>query len=203
MTINPRYGLVPLFLLTSWSCSTSIPVSRHWDFLGNPAAQNVSALAIDELNNGNLYAGLENGEVFQSTDLGAGWRKLSVIRRGISIRKLVQNPDSSGTLYATTAEGVFSSSNQGRFWTLLPVAFHGSSSVGFLTFTIDPWNAKIMYAGSQANGIFGQATRDEHGNPPTVRPIQACPEPMYIPFASTCRDPTSSMPQPARAHEIN
>ncbi|HEY2932877.1 MAG TPA: hypothetical protein VGK99_14130 [Acidobacteriota bacterium] len=76
----------------------------------------VMALAIDPLNSGTLYAGVEDRGIFKSTDGGTNWHLLfsDLHRAAVAI-----DPQNPSTLYAGTDNGIFKSTDGGESWVSL------------------------------------------------------------------------------------
>src|SRR5437867_807245 len=60
-------------------------------------------LAVDPSQRGTIYAGTGRGGIFESTDAGKSWRRLTRSRRPRRIRALVA--DGTGRIYASDADG--------------------------------------------------------------------------------------------------
>ncbi|MDH3251743.1 MAG: YCF48-related protein, partial [Ignavibacteria bacterium] len=99
-----------------------------------------------------LIAGLTTGELFQSSDAGATWLSLSLIRPITPVERIVQHPDDPTKLYAATASGLKMSPDNGLTWTTVDLqATPDPAHVQVLA--IDPYNASLMYAGLRASGL--------------------------------------------------
>ncbi|HJQ82437.1 MAG TPA: hypothetical protein VKA21_00060, partial [Candidatus Binatia bacterium] len=61
------------------------------------------ALAVDPGHPGTVYAGTGRGGIFESTDAGQSWRRLTRSRRPARIRALAV--DGTGTAWASDADG--------------------------------------------------------------------------------------------------
>ncbi|HET6272803.1 MAG TPA: hypothetical protein VFG32_07480 [Bacteroidota bacterium] len=126
------------------------PEIMTWEPTGGPQAQELSSILVDEEQPSQLYAGLTSGAVYLSTNRGASWKAISVVRSATPIYRLVQHPADPNRLYAATGVGVFVSSDRGRAWNLMPVAGERAC----LSFTIEPFNTSTMYAGVSGLGVL-------------------------------------------------
>jgi photosystem II stability/assembly factor-like uncharacterized protein len=78
-------------------------------------------LAVDPSRPGTVYAGSGRGGIFQSTDAGNTWRRVTRARRPERIYGLVV--DGAGTVFAADSDGsVMKSTDSGASWTLANVA---------------------------------------------------------------------------------
>lgn len=109
----------------------------------------VGTLAIDPLHPSTLYAGTSTGfrgtetskvGVFKSVDGGATWKPAVL---GLDVLKIVIHPRLSQTIFATTAEGLYQSTNGGGKWRLLSKGLPRGSFP--FAFTIDPTSPHRMF----------------------------------------------------------
>jgi len=139
--------LVPCAVL--FGCA-SAPEIMTWEPTGGPQAQEVSTILVDEEQPSQLYAGLTTGAVYLSTNHGASWKAISVVRGATPIHRLVQHPADPNRLYAATGTGLFVSSDRGRAWNSIPVADERAC----LSLAIEPFNTSTMYAGISGLGVL-------------------------------------------------
>lgn len=154
--------LTPASCLLLFACS-SAPQLARWEFTGGPYAQNISTVFVDEHDPSHLLAGLTSGEVYSSVNEGLTWTKLSTIHTGASISRFIQHPDDVRRLFATTDSGLFVSTNTGIGWArmVIDLSFGAASR----SLAIDPYNAKVMYAGVSNHGIFKTADAGQSWRP--------------------------------------
>ncbi len=146
MTPIRIFPLLTLPLLAG--CAGSLPITKTWAPLGALPGQETSTLLADDTRPNNVYAGLENGEFYRSTDQGRSWARVAAPAQGARINRLLQSPDTGATMYAATAAGLFASENRGTSWSNL-----GSARTCYLALAIDPWNPRAMYAGTRGHGL--------------------------------------------------
>lgn len=95
-----------------------------------------------------LYMGTEFSGVLKSNDQGASWAFANTGISGdgasISTQALVQDPTTPATLYVSTSDGTFKTTDGGASWSALPIGT-SISIVGSLA--IDPENTQTLYAG--------------------------------------------------------
>jgi photosystem II stability/assembly factor-like uncharacterized protein len=124
-----------------------------WQDTGGPYAQDVTAILIDERSPGLVFAGHTTGNVSRSTDEGRSWEALSTIPAHPSILSLIHHPDLGQQMYAGTSLGAFVTTDGGKTWRPMPVD-PGSPAAPCPVLTIDPFNARQMYAGLSGRGLF-------------------------------------------------
>ncbi len=113
----------------------------------------VFALAIDPKTPTTVYAGTDSG-VYKSMDAGATWSHLSggIPTSGVSVRRIVIDPQMPSTLYAATlSAGVYKSTDGGATWSALNT---GLTDNVVYALALDPWTGRTLYAGTYANGVF-------------------------------------------------
>ncbi|RIK75880.1 hypothetical protein DCC62_12435 [candidate division KSB1 bacterium] len=100
-----------MFLLVSHS----LYAQDFWEQTNGPTGGTVNALAINS--NGDIFAGIQDGGVYRSTDNGDNWTQInSGLPTSISVLSLVIN--SRGDIFAgTNGSGVFRSTDNGNTWT--------------------------------------------------------------------------------------
>ncbi len=138
-----------LFLL---GCGGSGPALR-WEPTGGPTAQNVSAMLADEKVPGSIFAGLLNGDIYLSPDLGKTWTMLHRAPQRKRINKLVQHPEEGGRFYAASEGGLFMSTNRGKEWTQVRVEPGAQEQSPCRTLAIDPWKPSTLFAGLAGKGL--------------------------------------------------
>ena len=73
-----------------------------------------------------------------------------------TIGSLAAEPRNSNSLYATSANSIWHSSDAGSTWTLL---YSFASSIRVLCAAVDPTNSNILYAGTDSRGVFKSIDR--------------------------------------------
>ena len=144
----------PLQILAAASlcgCRASGPAVLLWEETGGPYARNISTVLSDNRIAGTLYASPGKGEIAVSTTEGRSWGHLSAIPGAPEIRQLLQDPETPNRLFAATVTGAFVSPDRGRSWTPLHV---GPAGTGIWILAIDPWSPAVIYAGTEAKGLY-------------------------------------------------
>ena len=107
----------------------------------------VKTLAIDPLNQANLYAGTELNGIFKSNDGGATWSATNSGLTNLRTRTLAIDSSNPAKLYVgTDSSGVFRSSDSGSSWI---AANAGLTSLVVQALAIDPSNPDKLYAGTR------------------------------------------------------
>jgi photosystem II stability/assembly factor-like uncharacterized protein len=135
-------------------CGGTSPLSSGWDYTGGPYAQDITAVLAPSRMPVNVFAGTSTGDLFETSDAGKTWSRLSSISPGAALFELAEDPEVGGRLYAATATGVFVSSDAGKAWTRMPVGGQGTTTLPCRTLAIDPWKPAVLYAGTAGRGIF-------------------------------------------------
>jgi photosystem II stability/assembly factor-like uncharacterized protein len=86
---------------------------------------------IDFSNNNNIYATIQYGSLFRSTNGGASWTAISTPASGAWVTPFLQSPTVANTIYAGT-DKVYKSSNQGTTWTAISPALAGAAPLTIL-----------------------------------------------------------------------
>lgn len=154
-------GSKRLYVATETGLFTSDDKGHRWDRLRVAPLTNgdVLALAIHPLHEGHLFVGGRGG-LWKSLDGGGSWRPLSTPAGTRSaIRSIAVAPTVPETIYISTdQEGVFRSPDGGRVWSPasqgLPEVLAGGRVAPIRSFTIDPTNASIAYAGTELHGLY-------------------------------------------------
>lgn len=103
----------------------------------------VTALCVDS--SGTIWAGSDQGAIICSTDDGATWTKKNIVN-GAYVNALTSSP--TGTTFAATAQGLFSTTDAGTTWTALTIS------------VIAPYHALVsnssgqVFVATQSNGVF-------------------------------------------------
>jgi photosystem II stability/assembly factor-like uncharacterized protein len=111
-----------------------------------PANAGIASLAVDASLSDVLYAGTNQGDLFQSIDAGRTWQKIfeveSTFGQQVLINQIVIDPVDDRIVYVATSRGVFRSPDRGSLW----------QATGLTTdvrcLAIDPKDPRILYAGA-------------------------------------------------------
>jgi len=126
---------------TSWSPLTT----------GLPSMGNVNVMAIDGASNMTLYAGLDSGAVYRSTDGGASWSSTTTFTTAAVIA-LAAHPTAAGILLAgTQSAGVYRSTDGGTTWSAIN---GGLESLQINALAFDRANPTQVYAGTLNAGVY-------------------------------------------------
>lgn len=101
---------------------------------------------IDWSNVNNIYASIQNGGLYRSTNGGATFTGISTPSSGAWVTPWTQDPITANTIYAGT-DKVYKSTNQGTTWTPISGSLAGISQ--FAVLQVAPSNPKVIYAGGQ------------------------------------------------------
>jgi len=153
-----RFG--SLLLATGWlsGCSGTGALLTQWEYTGGPVAQNISTVFVPASATQTIFAGLETGELFKSSNGGATWRRVGTVCEGAAVYELLADPDTATILYAATSGGAFRSVDGGTHWSEIILA-GTSAGLGCRAVAIDPWSPQNMYFGSIGKGIFRSTDR--------------------------------------------
>jgi len=145
-------GIAVLTTMVLAGCGPSTPALK-WEPTGGPKAQNVSALTADEKVPGSIFAGLSNGDVYVSPDLGKHWTMLHRSPQRKRIYRLVQHPEEKERFFAASEGGLFVSTDRGREWSQVRVESGAQEQSPCRTLAIDPWKPSTLYAGLAGKGL--------------------------------------------------
>jgi len=114
----------------------------------NSGITNYQILSLGTNSNGNIFAGTSGGGAFRSTDNGGNWAQINqgLAGEALFIFSLVIN--SSGDIFAGTADGVFRSTDSGNNWIQIN---QGLTNTGALSLAIN-LNGDV-FAGT-LDGVF-------------------------------------------------
>ena len=99
---------------------------------------------IDRTNALVMYAGIQYGGFYRSTDGGASFTGVSTPSSGAWVAPWLQDPLTANTIYAGT-DKVYKSTNQGTTWTAISPVLAGVGPMTVLD--VAPSNPKFIYAG--------------------------------------------------------
>ncbi len=100
---------------------------------------------IDWNNSNNIYASVQNGDLYRSTNGGASFTGISTPSSGAWVTPWLQDPVTTNTIYAGTNK-VYKSTNQGTTWNAISGTLAGIGS--FIVLKVAPSNQQYIYAGS-------------------------------------------------------
>ena len=109
----------------------------------------ILALAIDPLTPTTLYAAMDGGGLFKTTDGGASWNATGLTN--ISVLALAIDPLTPTTLYAGVYGGPVKSADGGASWSAT-----GLTAIDVYSVAIDPLTPTTLYAGT--NGAVHKST---------------------------------------------
>lgn len=165
-------ALLLLLVVVLPAAASAATVPGRWRQLG-PAERGygeVLTLAADATRPERVFAGLSGGGVARSGDGGRTWRTFSEGLASSRIQLLAVHPVLGRLVYAADGQYLYRSVNDGRTWTLLPLA-----AVSVLA--LDPSDPDVVWAG-RPGGLFRSADRGDswqrvRGNLPASHGVQA------------------------------
>jgi len=91
---------------------------KTWQFINAGLSDKaVTTLATGGLKKSMVFAGTQNGRVFQSANGGADWKKSATVLND-RVTGILVNSRNSNDVYATTLSGIYKSTNGGTTWVL-------------------------------------------------------------------------------------
>ncbi len=125
--------------------------SQNWQ----PVQQSIGhplVLLQDSMDQGKIFAGVEAGKIYTTTDGGQNWQNLS---NGLSantpIVALAETPNDA-YLYASGAGGVFMSSDNGLSWKAISTGLPKYDVVD--TLALGDASGSVIYAGTTNSGVY-------------------------------------------------
>ena len=109
---------------------------------------------IDWNNAGNIYASIQNGKLYRSTDGGANFVGINTPCGGNWVTPLQQDPIRATTIYAATCK-VWKSTDQGTAWTDISETL--ADIITFVSLKVAPSDPNYIYAGS-GNKLYRTTT---------------------------------------------
>lgn len=100
---------------------------------------------IDWSNSNVIYAGIQFGGFYRSTNGGASFSSISTPAAGAWLAPWCQDPSAAKTIYAST-DKVYKSTDQGTTWAAISVALAGIGQ--FTVLKVAPSNTQVIFAGS-------------------------------------------------------
>ncbi len=86
---------------------------------------------IDFSNNNNVYAAIQYGSLYRSTNGGSTWTSINTPAGGAWVSPFLQSPTVANTIYAGT-DKAYRSTNQGTAWTAISAALGGVAQLTIL-----------------------------------------------------------------------
>lgn len=130
-----------------------VPATDKWTFPPPPFLAHVKNIAFRSDEPDTVYASVEQGGVFRSSDVGESWIELAsysspgdIAYR--DIHQLLIHPDTPDLVYMTSGEGFHRSSDGGENWDHLIRRGHRLSYPDFIRF--DPRDPEIIYLAGAA-----------------------------------------------------
>jgi len=134
------------------SLSAAMPLAAaagHWSALG-PEGGSPRVLAFAPADPRRVYAGLDGGGVFLSTDGGRSWTAPRGGIAGQSVSAIAVDPENPAVAFAGTTNGVWKTATGGEAWQAFPDHLAGRS---VLDLAIDPSRRQTVYAAT-TSGVF-------------------------------------------------
>lgn len=113
-----------------------------------PTQANVYCLGVSPSNTNIIYAGMETGGIFKSTDKGLSWLPVSYDYAIGSIQDIKVDPNNSDIVYISRGAEVYKTTDGGTIWSLI----HTATDV-VEQFWINTANTNIIFAATK-NGLY-------------------------------------------------
>jgi len=114
---EPAHLYVSTDLGKSWRelpALLDVPSVKDWTFPAPPHAAHVKNIMFDTQDPNTIYAGVEVGGAFKSTDAGKTWQELSGYYE--DVHRLMLVPTRPQDVYMATGRGIYHSSDKGNSW---------------------------------------------------------------------------------------
>ena len=150
LTVAPTGTFAPILVstvvdtVTASPTVTAIPtaIPLKWTRLNSGQflpRMNVTAIVVDPADPGVIYVGTENAGIYKSIDGGISWQPSHAGLERANVGNLVIDPQNSNTLYVSSANGIYKTTDGARSWDLLyPVEYSHS-------LTMDSQNHEHLY----------------------------------------------------------
>lgn len=130
---------------TELSSLTTVPGADTWDFPAPPHDAHLKVITIHPGNPDTIFACIEQGGLFRSTDAGETWDNLNV--PDPDIHRLLIPESNTGRYFVPTGTGIFRSNDYGASWSNIT---RGAGStlarIGYPDLmTINPNNERLMF----------------------------------------------------------
>ncbi len=123
-----------------------------------------------------LVGGGGSNGIVASTDGGETWLSLDDFPDTVTVQSLTADPSKFNTLYASTNDGIFKSTNGGRSWSKIGAGLplDGEKNV-VKSIVVDPRSSNVLWASVYNNGIYrstdGGSTWRESDNGMSTAPV--------------------------------
>jgi photosystem II stability/assembly factor-like uncharacterized protein len=114
---EPAHLYVSTDLGRSWTelpALLDVPSVKDWTFPAPPHAAHVKNIMFDPGDPNTIYAGVEVGGAFKSTDAGKSWQELSGYYE--DVHRLMLVPTRPNDVYMATGRGIYHSADRGSSW---------------------------------------------------------------------------------------
>jgi photosystem II stability/assembly factor-like uncharacterized protein len=149
--MNRALLLLGVFLCVLQGCGAAGSDLALWQSMEGPFAQNITAVLPDEKSPEAVFAALDNGELFVSSNGGNSWSRLATLTRRRPIYRLFQDPERAEKIFAATETGLLASADRGKTWRDMRV---GRPGTPVSVLAIDPWSTSVMFAGTRGQGLL-------------------------------------------------
>jgi photosystem II stability/assembly factor-like uncharacterized protein len=95
------------------------PSRQKWTFPAPPHEAHVKNIVFDPRDANTIYAGVEVGGAFKSTDAGKTWTEMSGFYE--DVHRLYTVPATPDHVYMATGEGLYHSTDAGKNWAKMPL----------------------------------------------------------------------------------
>ena len=120
----------------------------------------IYSLAIDPVTPATLYAGVDGGGVFKTTDGGWNWDTANNGLTSVNVQSLAIDPKTPTTLYVGTGNrGIFKSTDGGGTWNITNIGLKNSTVAAL---AIDPTAPTTIYTGTSGGGVFKSTDGGAH-----------------------------------------
>src|SRR5947208_2705381 len=121
---EPAHLYVSTDLGQSWTelpALREVPSAKDWTFPGPPHEGHVKTIVFDPRDPNTIYAGVEVGGAFKSTDAGQTWRELNEGGFYEDVHRLMIARSRPDEVWMTTGRGLYRSGDAGTSWDFRPM----------------------------------------------------------------------------------
>ena len=121
---EPAHLYVSTDLGKSWKelpALLDVPSVKDWTFPGPPHEGHVKTIAFDPRDANTIYAGVEVGGAFKSTDAGKTWRELNEGGFYEDVHRLMTSKARPDEVWMSTGRGLYRSGDAGTSWEFRPM----------------------------------------------------------------------------------
>lgn len=146
---------------TSFGVYKSTDTGETWTQSGTTGIAatnlNITALAVNDTDENNLYIGLRGDGLFHSTDGGVNWTNIGTSLPDQYIHSIVLSDNNTSIYAGTKSKGVYKSTDNGQNWT--QVLSEVNTSTDFptkmiTTLAVNPANKNNIVAGDVHTGVY-------------------------------------------------